>query len=420
MIERHTLKNGVRIIAQKSRNSFATSVVVAVKTGSRNETPDIHGISHFLEHMCFKGTKRRPTAPDIAREIDSMGGRNNAFTSKEFTGYYIQADKKYFHQSLDILSDMVFNSVLSQDEIEKESGTIIEEINMYEDTPMYNVSDIFEQILFKNSQIAQNVVGKKEIIKAINADVMRNYRDKYYKAGNVIVSCAGNLPEDYIKQIEEFFGNVSEGKNDYISAERDNKLYQKKVNLKKKDTEQAHIYMGVEAYDIKNSSRYAQELLATILGGNMSSRLFIEVREERGLAYYIRASAETNSDSGMFTVKAGLNIDKTEEAVKIIKEELEKSKRDITEEELKRAKDYLVGTMALNQESSINVADENALEDIIGGKALPLKERIKFYEKVSLDEVQSVAREIFQPEKLKLAVIGPYENESKFVKILGD
>jgi len=418
MIERHTLKNGVRIIAQKSKNSFAASVVVAVKTGSRNETPDIHGISHFLEHMCFKGTKKRPTVPDIAREIDSMGGRNNAFTSKEFTGYYVQADKKYFSQSLDILSDIAFNSVLSQEEIEKESGTIIEEINMYEDTPMYNVSDFFEQILFENAQMAQNVVGEKKTIQAINSDVMRSYRDKYYRAGNVIVSCAGNLPDDYVKQIEEFFSNISKGTSNYISPKKDNKLYKKKVYINKKETEQAHIYMGVEAYDIKNPSRYAQELLATILGGNMSSRLFIEVREKRGLAYYVRASVEANSDAGMFAVKAGLSISKTEDAVKIIKAELEKSKKDITVAELKRAKDYIAGTMALNQESSINVADENALEDIIGGKSLPLEERINLYEKVTLGEVKNVAEDLFRKEKMKLAVIGPFQNEKKFVKIL--
>lgn len=418
MIERHTLKNGLRVVAQKSKNSFATSVIVLVKTGSRNETSDIHGISHFLEHMNFKGTKKRSTYKDIAKEIDGMGARNNAFTGKEYTGYFIQADKKHFSKSLDILSDTTFHSTLPQDELEKEKGTILEEINMYEDTPMSLVPDLFEQILFENAQMSQNVLGEKEIVKAISSEVMKNYRDKYYTAGNVIVSCAGSLPDDYLKQIEDYFGDIPEGTVDYFGAKRSNELYKKRVYLKKKDTEQAHIYIGLESYDMKNPSKYAQDLLSTILGGNMSSRLFTEVREKRGLAYYVNSRAEANSDSGLFKVRAGLNIQKTEEAVKIIKEELEKSKNDITTEELKRAKDYIIGTMALYEENSMNVAEENAEEDLIGDGALPIQERIKLYEKVTLDEVQGVAREIFQPGKLKLAVIGPYENEEKFGKIL--
>ncbi len=417
MIERHTLENGLKILGQKSEGTLAASILVVLKTGSRNETPKIHGISHFLEHMCFKGTKRRKSAPDIAREIDSMGAKNNAFTSKEFTGYYIQANEKYFEQSLDILSDMAFHSVLSQEEIKRESGTIIEEINMYEDTPMYNISDVFEEILFENQQIAQNVTGEKEVIKLVTSDAMKKYRDKFYRAGNTIVACAGSLPDNYISQIERYFGLVPSGKLEY-AGERTNKMYSQRVRLSKKDTEQAHIYMGCESYDINNSNRYALDLLTTIMGGNMSSRLFIEVREKRGLAYYLKAASENNYDTGMFTVRAGLNVDKTEEAVRIIKEELLKARSDIKEEELKRAKDYVFGTMALSEENSMNVAEQNGLEEIIGGEALPLDERIKLYQRVSLDDILNVANDVFNPDKLKLAVIGPYETPEKFAKIL--
>ncbi len=417
MIAKHTLQNGLRIIGQKSKGTLAASVLVVIKTGSRNETPKIHGISHFLEHMCFKGTVRRKTAPDIARETDSMGAKYNAFTSKEFTGYYIQADKKFFDKSLDILSDMTFYSVLAQKEIEKESGTIIEEINMYEDTPMYNISDIFEEILFENQQMAQSVIGEKDVIKSITSDVMKQYRDKYYTAGNVIVSCAGNLPDDYTNRIEKYFGDVPEGADDY-AGKRTNKIYNQRVRLSKKDTEQAHVYMGLESYDVNSPDRFATDLLATIIGGNMSSRLFMEVREKRGLAYYIKAVDESNHDTGMFTVRAGLNVAKTEEAVKIIRNELLRAGSSIKEEEVKRAKDYIFGTMALSEENSINVADQNGLEEIIGGKALTLEERIKLYNKVALDDVLRVANDIFKPEKLKLAIIGPYENEQKFAKIL--
>lgn len=418
MIQRHTLKNGLRVVAQKSDNSFATSVLVMIKTGSRNETADIHGISHFLEHMCFKGTKKRPGTPDIAKEIDSMGARNNAFTSKEYTGYYIQADKKHFVSALDILSDMVFHSTLMQKEIEKESGTIIEEINMYEDTPISLVPDLFEQILFENILLAQNVIGKKETVQAINTGIMKKYRDKYYKAGNAVVSCAGNLPDDYLQKIEKFFGSVGAGGNEYIQPEKENKLCGKRVFLRDKDTEQAHIYMGVESYSIKHPMKYAQKLLAVILGGNMSSRLFTEIREKRGLAYYVSSGAETNFDSGLFKIRAGLNTGKTEEAVKIIKAELERSKKDITGEEVKRAKDYTIGNIALSEENSMNVAEANAWGETLGVKPLTLEERIKLFEKVTLDEVTAVANEIFKPENLRLAVIGPFKTSDKFVKIL--
>ena len=418
MIEKHILDNGIRIIGQKNKNSFASAVSVMVKTGSRNEISEIHGISHFLEHMNFKGTKKRPTAPNIAREIDSMGANNNASTGKENTSYYIQADKKYFDKSLDILSDMVFNSSLKAEEIKKEKGTIIEEINMREDIPMYLVGDFFEQILFHNTQMSQNVIGEKEIIEKVSSKMMKEYRDRYYRSGNIIVSCAGNLPDDYVKKVAIFFNAAPKGVSDYISDKKENKLYKKKVFLKNKDIEQAYIYMGVESYDIKNPSKYAQDLLSTILGGNMSSRLFINIREKRGLAYYIRTGAEANFDSGSFYVRAGLNIQKTEEAIKIIREELERSKKDIEKRELRRAKDYIIGKIALYEENSMHVAEDNAFEEIIGTGALTLKERIKLYEKVSLDEVKNVANEILKTERLKLAVIGPFKDESKFVKIL--
>ncbi|MDO8507819.1 MAG: pitrilysin family protein [bacterium] len=417
MIERNSLENGLRVMGQRNEKGFATSTVVMVKTGSRNETPDIHGISHFLEHMNFKGTKRRPNPSDIAREVDSMGARTNAFTGIEYTGFYIQADKNHFEAGLDILSDMVFNSLIDEKELEKEKGTIIEEINMYEDTPMYLVPELFEALLFENGQMAQNILGEKEVIKKIDFRAMRRYRDKHYKAGNVIVSCAGNLPVDYVNKVEKYFGTVSAGKEDYL-GKTENKLHHKNIILKKKDTEQAHLCMGVPAFGIKDERKYTADLLSVILGGNMSSRLWMEIREKRGLAYYVRSSVDACFDEGVFAVKAGLNVKKTEEAIRIVKEEMERAKKDITEEELKRAKDYTVGMMALSEENSINVAENNAVDDLLESKSLPLEERMKRYEKVTLKEVQKVAEDIFKPGELKLGIIGPYETPDKFAKIL--
>jgi predicted Zn-dependent peptidase len=418
MIERHTLDNGLRIVAQKIPGSFATSILVMIKTGSRNETPEIHGISHFLEHMNFKGTEKRPTYQDIAKEVDSMGAENNAFTGKEYTAFYLKSDKKHFEKSLDILSDITFCSTLPEEELEKEKGTIIEEINMYEDTPMYLAPDLFEQILFENIQLSQNILGEKQTVKGISAEVMREYRDKYYNPGNAIISCVGSLPDKYTELIGKYFGQLSGKKEDYIVSKRDNQAYQRSINIKNKKTEQSHIVFGVEAYDINSQKKYALKILSIILGGNSSSRLHEEIREKRGLAYYVHSFTEENFDSGVFGVRAGLNTEKTEEAIKIIRDELLNSKNNIKEDDILRAKEYIRGAAALAEEDSMSIANRLATEDILGGKALPIEERLKLYEKVSLDDVKSVAKEIFKPEKIKLAVIGPYENEDKFVKIL--
>ncbi len=245
MIERNTLGNGLRIMAQKKKDSLATSVLVLVKTGSRNEPLKLHGISHFLEHMCFKGTKKRPTFQDIAKEIDSMGAFNNAFTGKEYTGYYIKADNSHFEKCLDILSDITFNSEFDEKEIEKEKGTLLEEINMYEDDPSTDVYMLFDNIIDKNALVAQSSLGEKEPIKSLSRSILKNYRDSYYKAGNSIVSCVGNLPDDYIQKIEKYFGQVESGEKSFLESV-DNPLYEKRVFLRTKSTEQSHVILGVE------------------------------------------------------------------------------------------------------------------------------------------------------------------------------
>lgn len=418
MIQRHTLKNGLRIMAQKSQNSFAASVLVMVKTGSRNEPSEVHGISHFLEHMTFKGTAKRPTFQEITREVDSMGAFHNAFTGKEYTGYYIKADNKHFENSLDILSDIVFASSLKEEEINREKGTIIEEINMYEDDPSTLVYMLFDEIVCGNRLVAQDSLGRKESVKSMNRKKVLDYRDKYYKAGNIIISCAGSLPGNYTSLIEKYFGGISGGVEGYLPGE-ENSLHKNRVILRNKETEQSHVVLGLESYSRENPNRYAVDLLSVILGGNASSRLMVEIREKRGLAYHVASMVDRGFDNGAFLVKADLNLKGTEEGVKIILSEMQRMKKDITKEDLERAKDYVRGSLALAEENSLVIAEKNAIEDILGEKALTLEERIKRYEKVNLDDLFRMAEEIFKQDKMKLAVIGPFKNEQKFAKILG-
>jgi len=367
--------------------------------------------------MTFKGTVKRPTFQEITREVDSMGAFHNAFTGKEYTGYYIKADNKHFENSLDILSDIVFDSSLKEEEITREKGTIIEEINMYEDDPSTLVYMLFDEIVCGNKLVAQDSLGRKESVRIINRQKMLDYRSKYYKAGNIVISCSGSLPGNYISLIKKYFGGVTSGVEDYL-PEEENSLQKNRVILRNKETEQSHIVLGLESFSRKDPNRYAVDLLSVILGGNASSRLMVEIREKRGLAYHVASMVDRGFDNGAVLVKADLNLKGTEEGLKIILSEMQRMKTDITSGDLERAKDYVRGSMALAEENSLVIAEKNAIEDILGEKALTLSERIKKYEEVSLDDLFRMAEEIFKQEKMKLAVIGPFQNEQKFAKIL--
>lgn len=419
MIERHTLKNGLRVVAQNRPDSLATCILILVKTGSRNENSDIHGMSHFLEHMASKGTKKRPTAQIIAREIDGMGAYSNAFTNKEYTGFYIKCDYTKFEKSLEILTDTTFNSTIDIKELEKEKGTIIEEINRRQDDPETLKLELFENIIFQNSFLSQNILGSKGIIKSITSVKMKDYHKKYYKAGNIILSIVGRLPKNYMDIIDKNLSLVQKGTEKYIQTKKENPLFKKNVLLKKRDTAQSHVVLGVNAFPKKNLNTYPSDLLSVILGGNNSSRLWIKIREEKGLAYDIEAYNESGFDNGVFAIYGGINNESVFDALRIIKEEILSISKNITIDELVLAKNFVRGMISLREENSTYVTESNAIEEMLGVGALTTKDKIKLYEKVTLDEVKRVAEDLFKPEKMKLAVIGPFKDEEKFVKILG-
>ncbi|MEK7604044.1 MAG: pitrilysin family protein [Patescibacteria group bacterium] len=415
----YNLDSGLRLVVIPMESTKTATVLVMVGTGSKYETKDINGVSHFLEHMMFKGTEKRPGKLDIAMELDGIGAEYNAFTGKEYTGYYAKASVKKLDTVMDVIFDIFLNSKLAGEEIDIERGVIIEELNMYRDMPQRYVGDLFEQLLYGDQPAGWDIGGEKETILKLKREEFINYFNTHYIAPKTVVAIAGNVdPEDIKNKVEVYFKNIRQGEKfgkPAVVEEQD----EPKVLLHNKKTDQTHFILGVRAYDKFSEKKYPLGILSVILGGGMSSRLFSEVRDKRGLAYYIGAGGESYTDTGFFMVKAGVNNQKTVEALKVIMEELRKVKREgITSEELKRAKDQIEGSMALGLEHSDAVAETYAESLIFHNEILTPEYELDKMKKVTLEQVLKVASEIFDDKKLNLSLIGPFENENEFKQIL--
>ncbi len=415
------LSNGLRIISVPSKNTQAVTVLVVVATGSKYENAQNNGISHFLEHMFFKGTGKRPNTLAIAEALDKVGGAYNAFTSKEYTGYFAKVDTKHFDLALDWVSDIFLNSKIEPEEIEREKGVIIEEMNMYLDTPTQYIGSLWEYLLYGDQPAGWDVIGKKCNILKFKRKHFLDYLKNHYSSKNTIVAVAGNFSEkDIVNKIKKYFASL-ENKRPQIKLKV--KEAQQKPGIKDyfKTTDQTHLCLGVRAYDLFHSQKYALDILATILGGNMSSRLFIEVRERRGLAYYIHTSADLFTDSGYLATQAGVPHKNLGEAVEVILKEYQKVRDGkISEQDLQKAKDFLKGSLVLGLESSDAQASFYAGQELLVGKILTLKEKCFKIDKVSLPDVKKAARDIFKPKNLNLAFIGPHKNKVAFQKILNN
>jgi len=395
--------------------------MVLVGVGSKYERKQESGISHFVEHLFFKGTQKRPTAKDIAQDLDKIGGSYNAFTSKEWTGYFAKVDKSHFNLALDWVSDIFLNSRLPAKEIEKERGVIIEEINMTLDAPMRYVGDLWEELLYGNQPAGWQIIGSKENILNLKRADFINYINEHYSSRNTVVAVAGNFPQkDIIKIVGKYFKNIGEDKpkEKIKTIERQAKP---ETLLYYKPTDQSHLCLGARGFDMFSEKRFAQELLAIILGGNMSSRLFLEVREKKGLAYYIHTNDETYTDSGYLVTQAGAPNDKADEAVAVILKEYKRIKeRGVSPEELKKAKDYFKGALTLSLEPSDAQAMFFASQEALSGKILTAKEKYEKISKITNKDIQRIAQEIFHPSKINLALIGPHKNKTRFEKILNN
>ncbi len=395
------------------------TVLVMVGTGSKYETKEINGISHFLEHMMFKGTEKRPNKLDISRELDGIGAEYNAATSKENTWYYAKASVKKIDTVMDVIFDIFLNSKLDEKEINMERGVIIEELNMYRDIPQRYVSDLFERLLYGDQPAGWDIGGDKETILNLKRDEFLNYFNTHYIASKTVVAIAGNVdPEEIKSKVDRHFKNIRRG-NEFGKPAVTEKQDEPRILLHKKKTDQTNFILGVRSYDKFNDKKYPLGIMSVVLGGGMSSRLFSEVRDKRGLAYDIHAGGETYTDSGFFIVKAGVNNQKVKEALRVVMEELRKVKKEgITSQELQRAKDQIEGSMALGLEHSDAVAEAYAESLIFHDKILTPEGELDKMKKVTLEDVAEVASEIFDDEKLNLSLIGPFDKEDEFKRIL--
>ena len=415
------LPNGVRVIIVPVLGVESATTLVMYGAGSRYEEKRNNGVSHFLEHMAFKGTTNRPSAREISGLIDGIGAEFNAFTGKEYTGYYIKSATTHISLCLDVLSDMLKNLLLDPSEIEREKGVIVEEINMYEDSPMRNIGDIYESLLYGNTPLGWETAGTPEIINSIRREDFVEYMATLYSAHNMTVVVAGNVHvEGMTKEIEKYFGDVSRftTKKFIPIKERQTKNI---INVKHKKTEQAHFALGVRTVGLDNKKdRYPLELLSSILGGGMSSRLFYEIRERRGLSYYVRTSADHYLDAGYLATWVGADPKRIDEAIKVVVEEYLKvaQKGEITEEELTKAKEYTKGHFVLELEDTRSAAVMYGSQEILQKELRNPSEIIEKIEKVTLEDILRVAKEFLDTKALSLAVIGNFESEDRFEKLL--
>ncbi len=419
MFKKTILKNGLRIITSSIKGTKTITVLVMVATGSKYETKKTNGISHFLEHIIFKGTEKRPTTLDITEAIDRVGGEYNAFTSKEYTGYYAKVASQHKRLIMDVISDIFLNSTFNPKEIEKERGVIIEELNMYLDTPTAYVNDLFEKLLYGDQPAGWLITGTKENIKVLHRDTLLNYFKKQYVASNTAILVTGDIDKtDLVRETEEYFKSIREGGHkDKLPVKETQDTPQSLIHYKK--TDQAHFCLGVRSYPIGSEDYFILQVLTSILGGGMSSRLSIEVREKRGLAYHIHCSSDSCTDTGYLVVQTGVGNGKVDESIKVILNEFCKIKnKKIADKELTKSKEYIKGKLLLSLESSSAVASWLGHQEILKGKILTVNEAFKKIDVVASDDIQRVANDIFQNKELNLAVIGPFEDKDKFDKIL--
>jgi predicted Zn-dependent peptidase len=414
------LKNGMRIITVPMVENQTATVVVLVEAGSKYETKEINGVSHFLEHLCFKGTEKRPTSFDITKELDGLGAQSNAFTGEELTGYYAKAHKKHLPQLLDIISDVYLHPVFNKDEIEKEKGVIIDEISMYEDMPMRDVHDLFMKVLYGDQPAGWNVAGTKEIVQNMTREDIVSYRSKHYvaTATTVVVVGGGFNEKELIKDIEKKFEHINvdkkTGKKKVVSAQKKPELL-----IKHKETDQTHLVLGVRTVDLYHKDNATLNVLTAVLGKGMSSRLFQKLRDEMGVGYYVHASSNEFTDHGYLSISTGVNNQRVEEVIKAIIVECKKlTEEEVSKEELKKVKDFIAGNIILGLESSDSIAVFYGGQEIFKKPIKSPEQLIKEINVVTAKDIKRLAKSIFKDEKLNMAIVGPFKDNAPFEKIL--
>lgn len=416
------LPNGIKLLTVPIPSLESATVMVWIGVGSRFEQDKIAGLSHFIEHMAFKGSRKYKTAQEVSETIDAMGADYNAATSREWTNFFIKSRVTNLEKAFDVLSDMILHPTLDEAEIEKERYVILEEIAMQEDSPMEKIGDIFMELAFFGNHLARDIAGTKESVKEIIARDFREFRDVHYKGGNIVITVAGGIKEDEIEKLtKKYFYEVEGGEKEVPQAFQIDE-HAPKLKVEYKKSEQAHFILGFMGHGRNYEKRYAENVLATILGRGMSSRLFSEIREKRSLAYSVSTSISRYVDTGVFETYAGVDLKRIDEAIAVMLDQhygIVSGKFPIANYELTKAKEYMKGTTALALEDTMSICG------FFGQRVLFMPEEIETpkeifakIDAVTIDEVYEVAKELFVPENLKVAIIGPFKNEEKFGKII--
>jgi predicted Zn-dependent peptidase len=417
--EKKVLKNGLRIILAPMQETQTVTVLIMTGTGSRYETRKQNGLSHFLEHMFFKGTQKRPTALAISEELDAVGGDYNAYTSKDRTGYYAKVDAKHAIVALDVVSDIFLHSKIDQDEIDRERGAILQELAMYEDSPRRKVGDIFEELLYGDTPLGWEIIGTKEnITKFQRADFMR-YLNQHYIASNVVIGVAGKFDAKTMRRdLENLFRDIRMGAKSKCKPIKENQKTPALL-IKSKQTDQTHFVLGVRAFGFHHPDKYVLSVLATLLGGNMSSRLFMAVRERKGLAYNVSTFSDAMKDAGYLATQCGVEHKNLAETVRTILEEYTRIASELVpEKELSKAKEYIKGTAVMHLESSDEVVSYLVDQELIKNEIKMPEEVFVAIDAVTREDVLRVAQEIFVTKHLNLAIIGPHKKTKSLEKLL--
>jgi predicted Zn-dependent peptidase len=412
-----TLPNGLRIITVPMADNPSVTVLVMVDAGSKYETKEVNGLSHFLEHMVFKGTPKRPKAIDISRELDSIGAHYNAFTAQEFTGYYAKADVRHLDRILDVVSDMYLNPLFDEAEIKKERGVIVEEIRMYQDLPQQHVQDIFMELLYGDTPAGWNVAGTEKNVNSFTREDFIKYRSNNYLASSTTIVVGGSFDENKILlKIQNAFSTIASGpKSDKLTVVESQS--QPKARMDYKETDQTHLVIGVRTFPVLDKRIPVMHVLSTVLGRGMSSRLFSKMRDELGICYYIKTDHNAFTDHGVLSISAGVDNSRVEEAVKGILSECVRLKTELVgEAEMKKAKDYIAGTTMLELETSDARAEFCGFQEVMKKNVELPEEIISRINAVTAKDVQDLAKEIFVDKGLNTALIGKFKENEEFKK----
>lgn len=415
MFQKYQLKNKANVLLVPQSDTKSITILVLYPIGSRYESNKLAGVSHYIEHLMFKGTKKRKNTLILTREIDRLGAEYNAFTSKEHTGYYIKIDSEYAKTALDILADMLFESKFDAKEMEREKGPIVEELRMYKDNPIMQIESLFEELLYDGTPLGRDIGGSEKTVMSFKRDEVLAFRDKYYSANNMTIVVAGNITKETEQMIETYFG-VGQARRlppqKFQPAAYGSHKKEDRIRVSEKKTDQVQLMLGFPGFQYGAKENVPLTVLNTIFGGSMSSRLFIQVRERRGLAYMVRSGDEHFRDAGYVFVRAGLEAKNVNKALRVIEGEIERLRhKPVTARELRDAKTHVRGGLVLSLEDSSAQASWYGRQALFMDAIATPEERLREIEAVTAEEIQRAAKHVFDTAKMRIAIIGNVKKE---------